>query len=82
MLRVDSNDSTKAPRHASQTNHHERGGFVRRAQRPDPKEKKINPKMTEGLEKLIATVEDMNKRLAEHKARYKSQARDLRDWRV
>ena len=47
------------------------------AQRPDPEERRINPKMAEGLEKLIATVDDMNKRLADYKAR-NSLARDLR----
>ena len=31
--------------------------------RPDPREKRTKPRMAEGLEKLIATVEDMNKRL-------------------
>ena len=38
-----------------------------------------NPKMAEGLEKLIATVEDTNKRLADYEVRNKTLARDLRD---
>ena len=32
-------------------------------QGPVPKEKRTDPKMAEGLEKLIATMDDMNKRL-------------------
>ena len=48
-------------------------------QGPVPKEKRTDSKMAEGLEKLIATMDDMNKRLAEHEVRNKTLARDLRD---
>ena len=44
-----------------------------------PKEERTDSKMAEGIEKLIATMDDMNKRLAEYEVRNKTLARDLRD---
>ena len=54
-------------------------GSSEEIQRPELRGKKTNPKMAEGLEKLIATVEDMNKRLQDYEVRNKTLARDLRD---